>query len=113
MSKNHKRPPGLLSLLLAALLGPRPRPLQLAEDKEPVFAAEEPQRSSRDWIAHWRKQGQPWRREPEIDAARQQELAARRGLRSDVERGVYPFRSFKLRRADVEWLLASQRQGQG
>jgi hypothetical protein len=53
----------------------------------------------------------PWRTEPEIDEQRQEYLAARRTVKPNVEKGIYPFRdengSIRLTRADVEWLLAT------
>ncbi len=61
------------------------------------------------WRDHWLAQRQPWRTEPEIDAARQAEL--RQALKAsvpDIEQGRYPFRDHidALDRADIEWLLA-------
>jgi hypothetical protein len=59
--------------------------------------------------------GQPWRTEPEIPSERQQFLAARRAVKPDIEKGIYPFRdengSIKLTRADFEWLLATLESG--
>src|SRR6266699_1948156 len=75
---------------------PRPR----AQDRE-------------TWKAFWAKQGQEWRTEPEIDAERQAELAARRSITPDVAQGIYPFRGMKLKRADIEWLLATHEHGRG
>ncbi len=65
------------------------------------------------WPAFWTKQGQPWRTEPEIDVERQAELTARRSVTPDVTRGIYPFKGVKLRRADIEWLLATHEDGRG
>src|SRR6266566_2508465 len=65
------------------------------------------------WKAFWAKQGQEWRTEPEIDAERQAELAARRSITPDVAQGIYPFRGMKLKRADIEWLLATHEHGRG
>ena len=65
------------------------------------------------WKAFWAKQGQEWRTEPEIDTERQAELAARRSITPDVEQGIYPFRGMKLKRADIEWLLATHEHGRG
>ncbi len=63
------------------------------------------------WRAYWRALGMPWRTEPEVDAQRQQFLAARRVITPDAGRGIYPFRdsqgSIRLTRADVEWLVAT------
>jgi uncharacterized protein YjbI with pentapeptide repeats len=62
---------------------------------------------------YWRKIGQPWRTEPEIDASRQQFLAERRSIVPNIEKGIYPFKDVKLCRADVEWLLATHENGRG
>src|SRR5581483_8103617 len=48
------------------------------------------------WHAHWQVQGQPWRTEPEIDQKRQEELATRRAIVPDLEKGIYPFGGTKL-----------------
>src|SRR5258708_2497081 len=65
------------------------------------------------WSAYWRAKNQPWRTEPEIDTKRQEELAQRRAILPDVKQGTYPFRNMKLSRADVEWLLATHKNGRG
>lgn len=65
------------------------------------------------WSTYWIAQGQPWRTEPEIDPKRQTELAQRRTVAPDLERGVYPFKGMKLSRADIEWLLATHENGRG
>ena len=65
------------------------------------------------WKDYWKAQGQPWRAEPEIDTSRQEELAKRREIVSDIEQGIYPFRGMKLNRADIEWLLATHDGGRG
>ena len=65
------------------------------------------------WQAFWAKQGQAWRTEPAITAERQAELTAYLSVTPDVERGVYPFRRVKLKRADIEWLLAKHEDGRG
>jgi uncharacterized protein YjbI with pentapeptide repeats len=63
------------------------------------------------WPDYWQAHGMPWRKEPEIDEERQAYLAARRAVRPNIEKGIYPFRDenggIKLTRADVEWLLAT------
>ncbi len=59
------------------------------------------------WKAYWKKQGQPWRREPRISKERQDYLAERRKIEPDIEQGIYPFKDIKLRRADIEWLLST------
>jgi uncharacterized protein YjbI with pentapeptide repeats len=60
--------------------------------------------------AEWQAQGMPWRTEPEIVTDRQRELHA---LRTQSAAGAYPFKSVALRRADVEWLLATHDDGRG
>jgi uncharacterized protein YjbI with pentapeptide repeats len=65
------------------------------------------------WKAYWKAQGQPWRTEPEIDGERQKYLAERRSIIPNTEQGIYPFKSIKLTRADVEWLLATHENGRG
>src|SRR5205807_1176270 len=47
----------------------------------------------------------PWRTEPEIGPARQEQLARCLATIPDIARGIYPFRGMKLNRADIEWLL--------
>src|SRR5579859_4983831 len=74
------------------------------------------------WYQYWQAKGFPWRREPEIDTKRQEELHRYRTgvphvtfdpfLRADRAEAVkqmehIPFRGVKLNRADVEWLLAT------
>lgn len=65
------------------------------------------------WQAFWAERGQGWRTEPEIDVERQAELAARREIAPDILRGTYPFKGMKLKRADIEWLLATHENGRG
>jgi uncharacterized protein YjbI with pentapeptide repeats len=65
------------------------------------------------WKTYWEAQGQPWRTEPEIDAARQKYLAERRTIVPNIEQGIYPFKGEKLSRADVEWLLVTHDNSQG
>ena len=66
-----------------------------------------------DWLAYWRSQGQPWRTEPEIDSARQQELEAYHAVAPNLQQGIYSFKGVNLSRADVEWLLATHENGKG
>src|SRR5947209_9883027 len=47
----------------------------------------------------------PWRTEPEIGPARQEQLARCLATIPDITRGIYPFRGMKLNRADIEWIL--------
>jgi uncharacterized protein YjbI with pentapeptide repeats len=65
------------------------------------------------WPAYWRSQGQPWRTEPEIDSARQEQLEARRAVTPDPQKGIYRFKGMNLSRGDVEWLLATHENGKG
>jgi uncharacterized protein YjbI with pentapeptide repeats len=65
------------------------------------------------WKTYWEKRQQPWRTESEIDASRQEELAKRRAIVPDIEKGIYPFSGIKLNRADIEWLLATHENGRG
>jgi uncharacterized protein YjbI with pentapeptide repeats len=70
-------------------------------------------RTPEEWSIYWKAQGQPWRTEPEIDKRRQEYLAKRRLIIQNIEQGIYPFKSIKLNRADVEWLLATHENGRG
>jgi uncharacterized protein YjbI with pentapeptide repeats len=65
-----------------------------------------PTTDAEKWQAHWKQQGQPWRREPSIDAERQLFLASCLEGGVAIEQGKYPFKGMRLFRADVEWLLA-------
>jgi len=80
----------------------------------PQTAVPRPASNDRNrWRTYWQAQGQPWRTEPEIEPKRQAELAQRRAIVPDIEKGIYPFKSMKLSRADVEWLLATHENGRG
>jgi uncharacterized protein YjbI with pentapeptide repeats len=60
------------------------------------------------WTKYWKEQGQPWRTEKVITDKRQKQLDKRRTtVKPNVEKGKYPFKGMKLRRADIEWLLAT------
>ena len=65
------------------------------------------------WQDYWKVMGQEWRTEPEIDLERQQFLIERLAIKVDLDEGIYQFRSVKLSRADVEWLLAQHENGRG
>jgi uncharacterized protein YjbI with pentapeptide repeats len=65
------------------------------------------------WQAYWQELGQAWRTEPEIDTERQRYLAERLACPVDAYQGIYPFKDIKLKRADVEWLLATHEHGLG
>ncbi|MFL5702430.1 MAG: pentapeptide repeat-containing protein [Ktedonobacteraceae bacterium] len=59
------------------------------------------------WRNYWRTRKQPWRTEPEIEAKRQVELDQYMATLPDIEQGRYPLKDIQLRRADIEWLLAT------
>ena len=63
------------------------------------------------WKEYWKAQGQEWRTEPEIDAERQKYLDERRYMTPTFEQRDFPFKDIKLSRADVEWLIATQKDG--
>ncbi len=65
------------------------------------------------WETYWKTQGQPWRRQPEIDEERQRYLIERRSIIPNFETDIFPFKNIKLSRADVEWLLATHEDGRG
>jgi hypothetical protein len=82
-------------------------------DKQPV-QLQYPTANDRDnWLAYWKKRGQHWRTEPEIDGSRQISLAECLSTEPDCVQGIYPFKNIKLDRADVEWLLANHENGRG
>ena len=86
------------------------------QNNEQVLVAQRPASDdAKAWKAYWKAQGQPWRTEPEIGEDRQRYLAERRAIRPDIEQGIYPFKDVKpkLTRADIEWLLATHKNGQG
>lgn len=56
---------------------------------------------------NWSEQGQAWRTQHEISDLRKRTLQERLNNRADIEQGLYPFKDFRLCRADIEWLLAS------
>ena len=56
---------------------------------------------------------EPWHTEPEVEPARQEQLARCLATTPDITRGIYPFKGMKLSRADVEWLLAAHENGRG
>jgi hypothetical protein len=65
------------------------------------------------WHTYWKKQGQDWRIESEIDEQRQIQLIKYRVIEPDIKKGIYPFRDIKLSRSDIEWLLATHDDGHG
>lgn len=95
----------------------RKRASQSARPSQPPQTPPLPQppasKTPGEWRAHWKAQGQPWRTEPEIGVQRQEELAKRRAITPDVEKGIYPFSGMNLNRADIEWLLATHENGRG
>src|SRR5207248_2378796 len=77
-------------------------------------AAQRPANDDKEaWKTYWKAQGQIWRTEPEIDRERQKYLTECRAVKPDIHKGIYPFRGIKLRRADIEWLLAIHENGRG
>src|SRR5436189_299217 len=99
----------VLHALLSALMRKAPE-----QAKQQVQSPHRPTLDDRHaWHSYWKEQGQPWRKEPEIDLQRQAELAQRRAIVPDIERGIYPFKGVKLSRADVEWLLVTHENGRG
>jgi uncharacterized protein YjbI with pentapeptide repeats len=54
-----------------------------------------------------------WRLDPRINVRRQKYLDKRRAITPDIKRGIYPFKSIKLNRADIEWLLITHEDGLG
>jgi hypothetical protein len=55
------------------------------------------------------REPRPWSTEPEISDERQQFLRQRLSLPPDIQQGMYPFSDIPLARADIEWLLITQR----
>jgi len=99
----------VLHVLFSALTRKAPE-----QAKQQVQPPRRPAGRDRDaWHTFWAALGQSWRTEPEIDQTRQQELAERRIIVPNLERGIYPFKDMKLSRADVEWLLATHENGRG
>jgi uncharacterized protein YjbI with pentapeptide repeats len=87
-------------------------PAQELEKRQMMPVAKHPDSSDPGvWRMYWQNQGIPWRREPEIELARQQQLHARLDMTSDSAR--YPFEGVRLNRADLEWLLVNHEQGKG
>ncbi len=107
------RKPALLLSLLNLVL--KPIAGQTKASSNPLVALPQypPAHDHEAWCAYWKKQGQTWRIEPEIDEERQKYLASRRAISSDIEHGIYPFKGIKLDRADIEWLLATHENGRG
>ena len=63
------------------------------------------------WKVYWGEQGQSWRTEPEISNERQHELEARLASIPDVrEEELLYFQDVRLNRADIEWMLATQKR---
>jgi uncharacterized protein YjbI with pentapeptide repeats len=61
------------------------------------------------WRNYWLRQQKIERSEPLISTTRQDFLKQRYAVKSDIQRGIYPFKfddkSMKLTRADIEWLI--------
>ena len=64
------------------------------------------------WKQHWRKLGQSWRVEPEINEERKTYLENRRLVKANIRQSIFPF-NIKLSRADIEWLLVTHEDGRG
>lgn len=80
------------------------------QDHPSSSASPAPAYDAETWQAYWKQQGQPWRSEPPIDEERQQRLASCLQGGVDIEQGKYPFQGMRLSRADVEWLLAAEKE---
>jgi uncharacterized protein YjbI with pentapeptide repeats len=80
------------------------------QDQPSSPASPAPAPDTETWQAYWKQQGQPWRSEPPIDQERQQLLASCLQKGVDIEQGKYPFKSMRLSRADIEWLLAAEEE---
>jgi uncharacterized protein YjbI with pentapeptide repeats len=107
----NQQPPrrSLFHALLSALIRKVPE-----ETKQYVQLPQRPVGHDPDaWRTYWQALSQPWRAKPEVDLKRQAELARRRDVVPDIQRGIYPFEWMKLSRADVEWLLATHENGRG
>jgi hypothetical protein len=56
----------------------------MGEEAEPYLRPQPPTTDDpAAWRAYWERLGQPWRTEPEIDNARQEELASLRAITID------------------------------
>ncbi len=77
--------------------------VSLPEHRLPLISPLHGESDCDAWQNYWRKKGQFWRTEPEIDAERQAQL--QQYLTSKSEAG--PFKGTELSRADIEWLLAA------
>jgi hypothetical protein len=64
------------------------------------------------WKTYWEAQGQTWRTESEISTERQQFLKECLRIIPNLKQGIYPFKTIKLNRADVEWLIDIHARGQ-
>lgn len=87
-------------------------PGEATTQQEPILLQPAPD-DREGWKIYWTGRQQPWRTEPEISTARQNELEARRSIIPDIGKGIYPFKDVKLNRADVEWLLITHENGRG
>lgn len=86
----------------------------LEQENKPLSLPQRPAADDRNaWHTYWQKLGQSWRTEPEIDAERQRYLVERLSIIPNIEQSIYPFKDFKLYRADIEWLLATHEEGRG
>ena len=84
------------------------------ENSKQAPAAQPPTNDDKEaWKVYWKARSRPWRTEPEISPQRQNELEQRRSVVPNIDKGIYPFREMKLSRADIEWLLATHKYGEG
>jgi uncharacterized protein YjbI with pentapeptide repeats len=81
------------------------------QDYQTAAQRQPPTGEGETWRAYWDARQQPWRTEPEIELARQEQLARCLATTPDITRGIYPFKGMKLSRADVEWLRATYGNG--
>lgn len=82
------------------------------ENVKQAPAAQRPANNVKEgWKAYWEAQEQIWRTEKEVDKERQKYLSERLRIIPNIEQSIFPFKSIKLSRADVEWLLASHLGG--
>jgi hypothetical protein len=80
------------------------------QDGRQAVVQQRPTNDQESWKAYWQAQGQPWRTEPEIDTERQHELKKQLASIPDVrEEEILYFEDIQLNRADIEWLLATQK----
>lgn len=112
MNQPNKRP-SLRDLLLNIMPWLKADHPSIQSNSQTMLPPRPPMDDHMVWCVYWRAKGQLWRTEPEINSERQEYLATRRAITPDIQRGIYPFKSIKLNRADVEWLLITHEDGLG